>query len=269
MELFFRSFGEGPPLVILHGLYGSSDNWISIARALSPDFEVFLPDQRNHGYSPHDDRHDYPAMRDDLLQFMDDRQLDKASLVGHSMGGKAIMHFAVKYPEKVDSMIIVDMAPQPIPSGEQSGRPLSHDRILDAMLEVDFTRVEKRDDVIKQLERSIFSTRVSSFLMKNLALNDCGNYFWRMNVQTIRDSLESVFEGLLPGDYSGGKGISGFPVLFIRGGESDYIRDDMIPGIREIFPMAEITTIPDAGHWLHVEQTSLLIKTMKYFLLGA
>ena len=268
IDLHFKKFGEGPPLVILHGLYGSSDNWISIAKSLSAHFEVFLPDQRNHGNSPHSQRLDYPSMRDDLTRFLDSQKLDKAILAGHSMGGKTVMHLAVQQPERVDSMIIIDIAPQAYSISEQSTHNLSHVRILDAMLAVDFSRVEKREDVSAQLEQSIFSARVRSFLLKNVVRTDSGQYCWRINVSVIREELPSVLGGLDPGDYKGGKGISGFPVLFIRGEKSDYITDEMIPGILNIFPVAEISTIPGAGHWLHVEQSSLLLKTVQYFLLG-
>src|SRR6056297_2160607 len=112
MKLFHRKYGEtGTPLIILHGLYGASDNWISIARELAENFEVYIPDQRNHGDSPHDDRHDYECMRDDLKQFMDEQQIDKAILLGHSMGGKTAMYFATAYPDRVESLVVLDIAP--------------------------------------------------------------------------------------------------------------------------------------------------------------
>ena len=268
MKLYFRKSGEGPALIILHGLYGSSDNWISIAKSLSADFEVFLPDQRNHGKSPHSPRHDFPSMRDDLTRFMEDQKLDSTILIGHSMGGKTVMHFAVQQPERVESMIIIDIAPQAYSISENLSLPLSHEKILDAMMEVDFDRVKKREDAGTQLEQKIYSARVRGFLLKNVVRTDTGQYRWRINVPVIRAALPGLLGGLDPGDYKGGKGISGFPVLFIRGEKSDYITDDMIPGILDIFPMAEISTIPNAGHWLHVEQSGLLIKTLKYFLLG-
>ena len=268
MKLHFRKYGEGPPLIIVHGLYGSSDNWISMAKSLSSNFEVFLPDQRNHGNSPHSPRHDYPSMRDDLTRFMEDQKLDSAILMGHSMGGKTVMHLAVEQPGSVDSMIIIDIAPQAYSFSKDSGQPLSHDRILDAMLAVDFDRVDKRDDVATQLERSIYSARVRGFLLKNVVRTDSGQYRWRINVPVIRKTLSEVLGGMDPAEFRGGKGVTGFPVLFIRGEKSGYISDEMIPGIMDIFPMAEIITLPGAGHWLHVEQPALLVKTVKYFLLG-
>jgi esterase len=112
MKLFYRKLGEGPVLIILHGLYGMSDNWLSIGKALSGYFEVYLPDQRNHGRSPHDSRHDYHALRDDLLGFMNEHMIDRAVLVGHSMGGKTAMSFAMQYPERVGALVVIDISPR-------------------------------------------------------------------------------------------------------------------------------------------------------------
>ncbi len=268
MQLFFRKFGKGPPLIIVHGLYGSSDNWISIGKSLAENFEVYLPDQRNHGRSPHCDTHNYPAMRDDIAGFMDSQHLEKAILMGHSMGGKTIMHLAVVMPERVESLVIIDIAPLAYTYSDHSSQVITHTRILDSMLAVDFDHVHSREDADRQLARTIYSPRVRSFLLKNIERTGSNRYRWRINASAIRAELPSILDGLDPRVFAAGKGITGFQVLFIRGENSDYIRDDMIPGIKTIFPMAEITTIPGAGHWLHVEQPSLLLKTLKYFLLG-
>ena len=111
MKLFFRKYGNGPPLVILHGLYGSSDNWVTIAKILSDSFTVYLPDQRNHGQSPHSDIHDYDSMRDDLLEFVRDQSINKFFLAGHSMGGKTAIAFALKWPEMLNGLLIADISP--------------------------------------------------------------------------------------------------------------------------------------------------------------
>ena len=268
MELFFRKFGEGPPLIILHGLYGSSDNWISIGKSLAGRFEVFLPDQRNHGHSPHSDRHDYPSMRDDLSRFMDRHKLEKAILMGHSMGGKVAMYLAIQQPERVDSLVVIDIAPQAYGFSEHSNQIMTHTRILDAMLGIDFDHVHSREDANNQLARTIYSPKVRSFLLKNVERTDKGHYQWRINAKVIKDELPAVLDGLDPAAFGGGKGITGFPVLFIRGGKSDYIRDEMIQGLQAIFPVAEVSTIQGAGHWLHIEQGAMLLKIVKYFLLG-
>ena len=266
MELFYRNFGEGAPLIIVHGLYGASDNWLSIGKALAGDFDVYLIDQRNHGQSQHSDTHNYPAMRDDLIMFMDKHDLRKAILVGHSMGGKTIMFLAEAYPERVDSLIVIDIAPTTCHPDDQSSQARTHTEIVNGMLSVDFSQVKKREDVNEKLARTIHSRRIRSFLMKNVSRSREGNYPWKLNAAVIKKELSSIFEGIDLSKYSPGTGITGFPVLFIRGEKSDYITDDCIPDIKQIFPMAEIASIPQAGHWLHAEQPDLLVKTIRYFL---
>lgn len=253
-------------MIIVHGLYGASDNWLSIGRALASDFDVYLIDQRNHGQSPHSEIHNYPAMRDDLISFMDKHDLRKAVLVGHSMGGKTVMFLAEAYPERVDSLIIIDIAPSSCHPDDQSSQARTHTEIVNGMLSVDFSRVKRRKDVNEQLARTIHSQKIRSFLMKNVVRKRDGHYHWKLNAAVLAKELSSIFEGIDLSKYSPGTGITGFPVLFIRGEKSDYITDDCIPDIRLIFPMAEMVTIPDAGHWLHAEQPDLLVKTIRYFL---
>jgi pimeloyl-ACP methyl ester carboxylesterase len=266
MELFYRNFGKGPPLIIVHGLYGASDNWLSIGKALAGDFDIYLIDQRNHGQSPHSDTHNYPAMRDDLIRFMDKHDLPKAILVGHSMGGKTVMFMAEAYPERVDTLIVIDIAPTTCHPDDQSSQARTHTEIVNGMLSVDFSQVKKREDVDVQLAGTIHSPRIRSFLMKNVSRSREGIYHWKLNAPVLRKELSSIFEGIDLSKYSPGTGITGFPVLFIKGENSDYITDDCILDIKQVFPMAEIASIPQAGHWLHVEQPDLLVKTIRYFL---
>ena len=163
------------------------------------------------------------------------------------MGGKVIMHLAVQEPARVNSLIVIDIAPQAYDSSGHSSQVRTHTRILDAMLGVDFDHVNTREDVNAQLARSIYSPRIRRFLLKNVERTDQGKYRWSINVEVIRSGLERVLDGLDPDAFIGRKSIPGFPVLFIRGSESDYIADEMIPGIQTIFPGAEVVTIPDAG----------------------
>ena len=266
MELFYRQLGEGPPIIIVHGLYGSSDNWMNIARQLAENHSVYLVDQRNHGQSPHSAIHNYDAMRDDLIEFMDRKGLPKATLIGHSMGGKTVMHLAVSDPDRVESLVVLDMSPFTCEPGRHSAQYSLHSKIIAGMLKVDFNRVDKREDVEDQLADNIPSSRIRSFLMKNVVRDPDGNYRWRLNIQVIADEMDSIFAGLEPTGNVSGQGISGYPVLFVRGGDSDYISDDCILEIKQIFRAAEFATIPGAGHWLHVEQPDLLVKTLRYFL---
>ncbi|KPL09450.1 MAG: hypothetical protein AMS26_22870, partial [Bacteroides sp. SM23_62] len=189
-----------------------------------------------------------------------------AILVGHSMGGKTVMFLAEAFPERVDSLIVIDIAPTTCHPDDHSSQARTHTEIVKGMLSVDFSQVHKREDVDKQLARTIHSPRIRRFLMKNVTRSREGDYQWKLNAAAIGKELSSIFEGIDLSKYSPGTGITGFPVLFIRGEHSDYITDDCIPDIKKIFPMAEIATIPQAGHWLHVEQPDLLVKTIRYFL---
>lgn len=266
MELFFRKLGSGPPMIIIHGLYGSSDNWLSIGKALSRSYTVYLVDQRNHGQSPHDEVHDYPSMRDDLIEFMDRHELRKATIIGHSMGGKTAVFLSESHPERIDALVVIDIAPTAYGAEASGNQVETHKRIMDAMLEVDFKKAASREDVDEQLAKNIDSPRIRSFLLKNIVRNQDKSLQWKLNVPALRENLEEVLGGLDPKKYRGGEEIAGFPVLFIRGEKSDYISDDDILVIQQIYPMARVTTLPDAGHWLHVEQPALLIKTIRYFL---
>ncbi|MFO7933168.1 MAG: alpha/beta fold hydrolase [Bacteroidales bacterium] len=268
MKLHFRKYGKaGPPLVIVHGLYGSGDNWISVARDLASDFEVFVVDQRNHGKSPHSDEHDYPSMRDDLKEFMDAQEIEEAVLLGHSMGGKTVMFFADAWPGRVQSLISVDIAPKPYHDmALQSNFAANHAKMIDAMMEVDLSKMESREEIDQALRTSIGSGRIRGFLLKNVQRDKKGNFYWQINLKALRDHLDDIFDGLDTDRIIAGGGISGFPALFVSGENSDYIRAEDHDLIRSVFPSADIVTIPGAGHWLHAEQPELLVKNIRYFL---
>lgn len=270
MELFFRKYGEAaPPLVIVHGLYGSSDNWVAIARDLSDRFEVWVVDQRNHGQSPHSDIHDYPSMREDLRELMDNQGIKKAILIGHSMGGKTVMSFAEAWPERVGALVSVDIAPKSYRNLALASRTAAnHSSLLDAMMELDLSKIQTREDADRALATSIGSDRIRSFLLKSLRRDRNGGFSWRINLEAITRNLDVIFEGMDREVLKARGGITGFPALFISGGNSDYIRVTDHQAIRDIFPTAEIVTIPGAGHWVHAEQPDLLVKTIRYFLEG-
>jgi esterase len=270
LDLAFRKMGQGPPMIILHGLYGSSDNWVSIARAFSDKFEVYLIDQRNHGNSPHTKEHNYIALRNDLYNFMESQGIEKATILGHSMGGKTAMYFAVAWPEKVQSLVVVDISPRAYKSVTQPvSQSLDHMNIINAMLGIDFSEITTREEVNTLLAESLPSEKLRQFLLKNVKRKSDGSgYEWKLKIQSIHDQLPYIMDGLDPKDFMNGKGITGFPVLFIKAAKSGYIREDDISAIKTIFPMSEMVTIPDADHWVHVEKPELLIKTISYFMFG-
>ncbi|MFW5720975.1 MAG: alpha/beta fold hydrolase [Bacteroidota bacterium] len=265
MDLFFRKFGEGPPLIILHGLYGSSDNWVSIGRKLSENYKVYILDQRNHGKSPHTPQHNYKLLKEDLLEFMDKQSIDKAIILGHSMGGKTAMFFAVDYPERINSLIIVDISPKSY-NDTNSIQLLSHSTIINSMYKVDLSKVKTREDIDKILSQTISSKRVRQFLLKNVNRTKDNRFAWSINLESISNELENIMDGLNIESFKKGAGITGFPVLFIKGEKSDYIETSDKTVIETIFPFAEIETIPDAGHWLHAEQPEIFLKTIQKFL---
>jgi len=254
-------------MVIVHGLYGSGDNWVSIARELSDRFEVYVVDQRNHGQSPHSEVHTYAAMRDDLEEFLDARGIDRAVLIGHSMGGKTIMAFAIKYPERVQSLISVDIAPRSYQDlALNSHMAANHAQMIDAMMALDFSGMETREEVDQALSTEIGSDRVRSFLLKNVQRNEDGEFYWRINLKALRDNLDRIMDRIDTDKVVSQGGITGFPALFVSGERSDYIRAEDHQLIRSVFPAADIVTIPNAGHWVHAEQPTLLVKNIRYFL---
>ena len=241
MKLFFRQFGAGQPVVILHGLFGLSDNWVTFGRSLAEDYAVFIPDLRNHGQSPHSRIFDFPSLVDDIYELQEQLSLPAITLVGHSLGGKTAMFYAMQNPERVNKLVVVDISLRRSPPNRQ------HQVLLDAMLAVDFTTAASRSDVERQLAGRVSDPKLRQFLLKNVYWRDRHTLDWRLNLAAINDNLLSVFEGVtVPGAYNG-------PVLFIRGGKSDYILDSDIPLLKAKFPGAEVVTLEGASHWVHAD----------------
>lgn len=252
MKLFFRKYGSGPVLIILHGLYGSSDNWVSVARKISHRFTVILPDLRNHGQSPHSNEHNYDTMADDLHELVSDQLTGRFLLAGHSMGGKVAMKYATKWPEKINSLIIFDISPFGTPD---TSNPLyiQHKHILEAILSTDLKKLRTREEVENKLSRSIESVKIRGFLMKNLLRNEDGTFLWKLNAAVLLQNLPVIMDGIfLKGEST--QAVTGFPVIFVRGAESDYLRAEEFSEIPHLFPAADFITVEKAGHWIHAER---------------
>ncbi len=255
MKLFSRIEGSGRPLIILHGLFGMSDNWLTHAKHYAElGFEVHVLDQRNHGQSPHSDEFSYQLMADDLLEYMADHNLDKACIIGHSMGGKVAMLFASQHPEKVERLIIVDIAPK--------SYPIHHQQYIDAMRTLDFDVISSRSEADKELGKHIENFAIRQFMLKSLYWVEKGRLAFRFNLDAIENHLDMVGEALLDdAEYLG-------ETLFINGGQSNYI----VPGDEELihqhFPIAHIYTIKNAGHWVHAEAAEEFSEVTTKFLLG-
>lgn len=242
LQLAYKKYGDGAPLVILHGLLGSSGNWHTLARSVfCRYFTVYTVDQRNHGRSPHSDQIDYPAMAADLLRFFEDHGIDKSLLIGHSMGGKTAMEFALSHPGRVERLLVVDVAPKAYPA--------SHEQIIEALREVDLSQASSRADIDHALADRIPDPPVRRFLLKNLSYSTTkGQYEWELNLDAIHKHYARLNEGI-----ENGRTFEG-PSLFVRGGNSDYIAEKDEKAVKKLFPNAEFKTIEEAGHWVHADQ---------------
>lgn len=253
MKLATTSYGEnGSPVVVLHGLFGSGRNWMTAARLLASEHRVVAADLRNHGTSPHTDTMSYPEMAQDVYETITDLGLGPVALVGHSMGGKAAMLTALRHPEVVDRLIVVDVAPVAYPPAFVA--------YAQAMRSADLSSVERRSDVEKQLVEAVASPATRAFLLQNLILDDHGAR-WRPNLPVIEASLPEIsgWPEEITGSYDG-------PTLFVYGGESDYVRAKHHDTVRRYFPRAEFAAIPEAGHWVHAERLDDFLATVTPFL---
>lgn len=238
MTLFTQEYGTGHPLIILHGLLGSLDNWHTLSSAFGKTFRVIAVDQRNHGRSPHSDEMTYGAMASDLLELFDRLALSSAFVMGHSMGGKTAMQFALDHPERVDKLIVVDIAPREYP-------PL-HDGIFEALNSVDLPSMQSRQQVDHALAARIPDTAVRRFLMKNLSRDALGGFRWKANVPVLQKKYAELARAI-DADRPFIK-----PVLFVQSAHSGYVRESDSGDIQWLFPKAQISPI-DAGHWIHAE----------------
>lgn len=255
MDLNFKSFGQGPPLVILHGLFGTLDNWQTLGKRWAEDFTVFLVDQRNHGRSPHADTIDYPEMAGDLKAFLEHNWIYGTHVLGHSMGGKTAMQFALDYPDMVDRLVVVDIAPRAYPGG--------HEAIFQALLGLDLDALGERGEADAILAERIPQRGIRQFLLKNLTRTKDGGYAWKMNLSAIHRHYPDILANIRPAaePFAG-------PTLFIRGANSDYLADADWPAAQALFPAARLETVAGAGHWVHAERPEELYGLVDSFLKG-
>lgn len=250
-------------MVVVHGLYGSSDNWVNIGKRLAEKHTVYMVDQRNHGRSPFSNSHTFNDMRDDLAEFFEKHNIEYATLLGHSMGGKAAMWFAFDYPEKVEKLVIADIAPKDYLSLKEDSQFYLHQNILLAMMEIDFTKIKSRNDVDDFLAQKIDDVNIRQFLLKNVAKDKTSHlYKWRVNAGVLYDHLDEIVSGVNKNWLDERIPITNYPVIFIRGMKSKYILPEDEPMIKAIYPDSRIIDIPDAGHWLHAEQPELFMKAV-------
>ncbi|MBK6267039.1 alpha/beta fold hydrolase [Marivirga sp. S37H4] len=252
MKLHYQELGEGKPLIILHGLFGSSDNWMTIGKKLAENHKVYLVDQRNHGDSPHSDTHNYEVMATDLKEFIQEHKIENPHIIGHSMGGKTAMQFAVTNPDLYDKLIVVDIAPK--------AYPVHHDTILEGLKSINLTELNSRNDADKALAEYVPEKGVRQFLLKNLTRDENKNFVWKINLSVIEKSIEAISKGLE-------KHLSTEKdTLFIGGSESHYIKNEDHIVIINFFPNAKVEMIEGAGHWIHAEKPEEFLEVVMNFL---
>jgi pimeloyl-ACP methyl ester carboxylesterase len=246
MKLFCRKLGQGKPVLILHGLFGLSDNWLSIGKRLAQSYQVFILDARNHGRSPHIKILDYQSMVEDIYEFLTDFQLREVILIGHSMGGLTAMNFALEYPHRVERLFVVDIAPKVY--------PVIHQTIIDALRSIDLSKIKRRSEADQQLAEFIPQKNIRQFLLKNLYRHEGSQYKWRLNLEFIVNNIENLGTGIYTKNAEYTKS-----TMFIAGGQSNYILEEDRHLISTLFPQYKIVTIPDASHWVHYDQPEKLL----------
>ncbi len=252
MILSSRSYGEnGPVLVILHGLFGQSDNWAGIARKLSEKFRVYTFDLRNHGESGHSDEFNYEVMADDVIETLEAAFLEDVNLLGHSMGGKVAMVVAQKRPELLKSLLVADIAPK-------SYKP-HHQEILAGLNALKPNQISSRSEAEEELKKQIPDFGTRQFLLKNLSRKEDNTFEWKFNLPVI---TEKILEIGFATDSSQSK----VPALFYRGENSNYVRESDYESIYSLFPHSVIKTMKGAGHWLHAENPAEMIKTIEEWI---
>jgi len=236
VTLWRRSYGGGRVCVFLHGLLGSSENWHSVAEALADEWRCVVPDLRNHGRSPHDPDHTYRAMAEDVGELLDSIGARLCLLIGHSMGGKVAIRYALDNPDRVAGLVIEDVVP-----GATSPQYLSY---LNALIELRVDTITSRRAAEEQLSGEVPETSMRQFLLKNLARTN-SHYRWRANLPVLRDSYDEIWGAIEPtGSYDG-------PALFVKGSESDVVSGPREATVRDFFPQARIESVEGAGHWIH------------------
>lgn len=254
LELHHEVLGEGPDLVILHGLFGSLDNWRGPARKLARRFRVWLVDQRNHGRSPHSDDFCYDAMVMDLRALLDRHGLRRVHLLGHSMGGKTAMLFASMHPERIDRLIVEDMGPW--------GYGPRHDGIFRGLLGLPLSRLRSRGEADRRLRETVPEAGVRGFLLKNLQRRESGGWSWRCNLPILFAGYRHLLAPLpLASPIL-------CPTLFVRGELSDYLPSESDWQALDLFARRDLTTIAGAGHWVHADRPDAFLHAVESFLLA-
>lgn len=254
MELLHsKILGEGTPLVILHGFLGMSDNWKTLGNQFAQNgYQVHLVDQRNHGKSFHSPEFDYDFLSSDVIDYLTHRQISKAHIIGHSMGGKTAMQLATSNPDLIHKLLVADIAPKYYPP--------HHQPIVDALGKLDFSTISSRKEADEALSQHLSDFGIRQFLLKNLHWVEPGKLGLRFNFDVLRNKMDEI------GDNIHATAIYEGPTLFLRGDRSEYILPNDYGDIQKHFPNASIDTVSNAGHWLHAENPKQFFEKALLFL---
>lgn len=254
MELAYQDIGEGEPIVILHGLFGAAKNWNSIAKQMARKYRILTVDLRNHGKSPWTETMSYVEMAQDLVAFLDQRGLDKATIVGHSMGGKVAMTTALKFADRVERLVVADMAPVKY-------KNMVFKTYVEKLQSIDLSKVSKRSDVDPLISDVVESPAVRAFLLGNLENTEDG-LKWMVNLETLgreMDKIAGVPALRMDVKYSG-------QTLFVSGANSDYVQPSHHQLIKHLFPNVEFKVVEGAGHWVHAEKPHEFMAVLSDFV---
>lgn len=277
MKLYFREFGQGHPLVILHGLLGMSDHWIPLAKQFAEHFHVVVPDLRNHGLSPHAEDFSYKYMLSDIVELLSDLQIKSCNILGHSMGGKLAMSLALSYPEMVNRLIIADISPVEYPIDKDN-------EMVQAMNRMNLSAVHNREELRQMIQLATKDIMLQGLILKNISSHGTSEFSWKPYLESITKNLQEIYgfhcHGLQihasESDRASENCLSGCAsekvsfnkeTLFIKGGKSPYISEKHYPEIAALFPQSKTVAIENAGHWLHAEKPAEFYEACINFLL--
>lgn len=256
MQLYYQKFGRGnTPLILLHGLFGMSDNWAAYAKRIAEwGYTVYLPDQRNHGKSPHHPVFNYLALTDDLAEFVEQQGLNSFVLMGHSMGGKVAMRYAIENPHQIEKLIVVDISMRTYQAREH------HKDIIRIMKDTELEGMYARKAIEAHLKKRMKDERLLQFVMKNLKRTPKMEFAWKLNIDAIYEHLDHMFDGI--------NSATTFdkPSLFIRGEASDYVTASDVIQIKNTYTNSRVHSVPKAGHWVHVDNPQLFTEYLHQFL---
>ncbi len=251
MKLHYRKIGTGAPLFILHGLFGSSDNWQTLGKRFSENYTVYFVNQRNHGHSPHADEFNYQLMAEDFNELITDLRVENFNVLGHSMGGKTAIAYAAMYPDKINKLIVADIS--------HKKYPLHHELILKGLNSIDLSVTKTRGAADKKLAETIPELSVRQFLLKNLYWVKKGQLGWRINIPVLTRTIGEIVEEIKFDTID-------VETLFVRGGKSNYILESDFDAIAEKFPRSMIHSIEKSGHWIHAEAPDEFYTVVTNFL---